>query len=118
ADLLDTLRQHSRNQHPAPTQRTEGAPFSLVDFVRAAPEGERNSRLFWAACRVAERGLALADAEALLLPAALAAGLSEREARATIRSAYKQPVRKAARGERHSSAPFRVLTGDELRKRW
>ncbi|MEU9657563.1 bifunctional DNA primase/polymerase [Streptomyces chartreusis] len=59
----------------------------LVTFVLDSPQGTRNNRLFWAACRAAEDGQ---DAEDALLSAALQAGLSEREALATIRSAYKR----------------------------
>ncbi|WP_211362601.1 primase alpha helix C-terminal domain-containing protein, partial [Streptomyces chryseus] len=60
----------------------------LVQFVRAAHEGQRNTRLFWAACRAYENGIgdSLADA---LTTAAVAAGLPEREARATIASAAR-----------------------------
>ncbi|MET7618832.1 bifunctional DNA primase/polymerase [Streptomyces sp. NPDC005408] len=58
----------------------------LVQFVLAAHEGQRNTRLFWAACRAYENGFGdeLADA---LTEAAVHAGLTEREARATIASA-------------------------------
>jgi hypothetical protein len=55
---------------------------ALARFVAASPEGERNARLFWAACRAG------AAAEALT-PAAIAAGLPPTEATATIRSAMQ-----------------------------
>lgn len=60
----------------------------LVQFVLAAHEGQRNTRLFWAACRAYEDGVgpALVDA---LAEAALNTGLTEREARATIASAAR-----------------------------
>ncbi|MCX4846627.1 bifunctional DNA primase/polymerase [Streptomyces sp. NBC_00893] len=60
----------------------------LVRFVLAAREGQRNTRLFWAACRAYEHGYgdALADA---LTRAAVRTGLTEREARATIASAAR-----------------------------
>ncbi|PNG17374.1 primase alpha helix C-terminal domain-containing protein, partial [Streptomyces cahuitamycinicus] len=60
----------------------------LVQFVLAAHEGQRNTRLFWAACRAYEDGIgpALVDP---LADAARATGLSEREARATIASAAR-----------------------------
>ncbi|MFJ7196009.1 MULTISPECIES: bifunctional DNA primase/polymerase [unclassified Streptomyces] len=60
----------------------------LVRFVLAAHEGERNARLFWAACRAYEHGYgdALADA---LAHAAVRTGLTEHEARATIASAAR-----------------------------
>ena len=60
----------------------------LVQFVLSAHEGQRNTRLFWAACRAYENGLgpALADA---LTEAARTTGLTEHEARATIASAAR-----------------------------
>ncbi|WUW22877.1 bifunctional DNA primase/polymerase [Streptomyces sp. NBC_01463] len=60
----------------------------LIQFVLAADEGQRNTRLFWAACRAYEHGFgdALADA---LTRAAVRTGLPEHEARATIASAAR-----------------------------
>lgn len=76
-------------QNAAP--RVGGQPRSvrgLVAFVLDSREGDRNNRLFWAACRAAEDGDQ--DARDALLAAALQAGLDEREATATIRSAYSR----------------------------
>ncbi|WP_399886543.1 bifunctional DNA primase/polymerase [Streptomyces sp. BBFR51] len=66
----------------------EAGGRGLVQFVLAAHEGQRNTRLFWAACRAYENGIgpALLDP---LLDAARATGLTEREARATIASAAR-----------------------------
>ncbi|MDX2962271.1 bifunctional DNA primase/polymerase [Streptomyces acidiscabies] len=58
----------------------------LVHFVLSAHEGQRNTRLFWAACRAYENGLALSGE---LLEAALRTGLTEREARSTLASAAR-----------------------------
>ncbi|GAA3144109.1 bifunctional DNA primase/polymerase [Streptomyces rectiviolaceus] len=71
-------------QMPAPVQRGQG----LVQFVLAAHEGQRNTRLFWAACRAYENGIGepLADE---LTDAALRVGLTEQEARSTIASAAR-----------------------------
>ncbi|MEW1615260.1 MULTISPECIES: bifunctional DNA primase/polymerase [unclassified Streptomyces] len=68
----------------APGRRGEG----LIQFVLAAHEGQRNTRLFWAACRAYEHGFgdALADA---LTAAAIRTGLTEQEARAAIASAER-----------------------------
>jgi hypothetical protein len=60
----------------------------LVQFVLAAHEGQRNTRLFWAACRAYEDGIGPALV-APLVEAALDTGLTEREARATIASAAR-----------------------------
>ncbi|WP_431988407.1 bifunctional DNA primase/polymerase [Streptomyces parvulus] len=60
----------------------------LVHFVLAAHEGQRNTRLFWAACRAYENGIGPALLGPLL-DAARATGLTEREARTTIASAAR-----------------------------
>jgi len=72
-----------------------GDPFQvavLTKFVRESREGERNNRLFWAACRLAEmtfeRSNHLANAAVKLRDAALAVGLSGQEAERTIESAF------------------------------
>jgi hypothetical protein len=61
--------------------------------VASRPEGGRNGGLFWAACRMAEDGHDLSTTTSLLGEAAYAAGLPEREAMATIRSAYRIATR-------------------------
>ncbi|MEV0491188.1 bifunctional DNA primase/polymerase [Streptomyces atratus] len=76
---------------PARPHRPSNRPHhgqGLVQFVLAAHEGQRNTRLFWAACRAYEHGFgdALADA---LTRAAVRTGLTEHEARATIASAAR-----------------------------
>ncbi|MFF6965830.1 bifunctional DNA primase/polymerase [Streptomyces anthocyanicus] len=81
---------------PPPVRRTDGEPASdgrgLVQFVLAAHEGQRNTRLFWAACRAYENGVGAALL-APLLDAARTTGLTEREARATIASAARMTGR-------------------------
>lgn len=66
----------------------------LVRFVDQAPEGTRNSRLFWAAARawehVRDGHLAAGDVQAALVPAAVRAGLGERAAENTVTSARKK----------------------------
>ncbi|MER5211344.1 bifunctional DNA primase/polymerase [Streptomyces sp. NPDC002838] len=85
--LLRLLLPPPRTHHPTPPS-AGGHGQGLVQFVLAAHEGQRNTRLFWAACRAYEDGIgpALVDA---LVDAALNTGLSEREARATIASAAR-----------------------------
>lgn len=65
-----------------------GNGHGLVQFVLAAQEGQRNTRLFWAACRAYENGLG-DTLTAALTDAAVHAGLTEREARATVASAAR-----------------------------
>ncbi|MGW7464284.1 bifunctional DNA primase/polymerase [Streptomyces xantholiticus] len=81
---LITPPVHPRS-HPGPAH---GDGHGLVQFVLAAQEGQRNTRLFWAACRAYENGLGDTLAAALTA-AAVGAGLTEREARATIASAAR-----------------------------
>jgi len=85
--LLRLLLPPPRTNHPTPTSTGQHGQ-GLVQFVLAAHEGQRNTRLFWAACRAYENdiGPALIDP---LIEAALGTGLSEREARATIASAAR-----------------------------
>lgn len=67
----------------------EHALAGLARRVASAAEGERNAVLHWAACRCADRRMRLADAEALLIPPATQAGLSQIEIRRTINSAMR-----------------------------
>lgn len=72
-------------------------PASVLDglaaFVSGSAAGQRNGRLFWAACRAFEHcnagRLVAAEVETALLDAASAVGLAESEARATIGSAQR-----------------------------
>jgi hypothetical protein len=65
-------------------------PSRLAQWVSDLQEGERNSGLFWAACRLVEAGFAPADVEAALGPSAQTAGLDDREILATISSASRR----------------------------
>lgn len=69
-------------QQPADVQR-------LADWVARRQEGERNHGLFWAACKMAEQQVPGHDALEALSVAAEQAGLSQREAATTVRSAYR-----------------------------
>jgi hypothetical protein len=70
---------------PAVGSRTD----KLADWVASRPEGARNHGLFWAACRMVEEGHPFDSTANLLGDAARSAGLSDREAMTTIRSAYR-----------------------------
>ncbi|MEO3972868.1 bifunctional DNA primase/polymerase [Streptomyces sp. CAU 1734] len=84
--LLRLITPPARPHHPSPSGSRPAHGQGLVQFVLAAREGERNTRLFWAACRAHENGIGASLADALTR-AAVHAGLTEREARATIASA-------------------------------
>ncbi|MEV0318870.1 bifunctional DNA primase/polymerase [Streptomyces sp. NPDC050658] len=81
----------------APSVRPVDSLAGLVHFVLKAQPGERNSRLYWAACRALELvrggGIDQAGAVASLIDAGTYVGLSPTEADATVRSADRAPAR-------------------------
>ncbi|MFJ5684398.1 bifunctional DNA primase/polymerase [Streptomyces sp. NPDC093099] len=79
--------QHHRHRSGA-AEEQPARGHGLVQFVRAAHAGQRNTRLFWAACRAYEHGFGETLTEPLV-DAALYTGLTEQEARATIASAAR-----------------------------
>lgn len=90
ADGLRAFLDPPRPMHaPADMPRMGARPEKLAAWVASRPEGGRNGGLFWAACRLVEEGHDLSSTTSLLGPAACTAGLPEREAMATIRSAHR-----------------------------
>ncbi|MGA4840907.1 bifunctional DNA primase/polymerase [Streptomyces sp. G45] len=85
--LLVPPRRH-RAQHRADGPPSPQQGHGLVQFVLAAHEGQRNTRLFWAACRAYENGLG-DTLKGPLTDAAVRVGLTLREARSTIASAAR-----------------------------
>lgn len=108
-DFLDPRLEHA--YRPGGMGRTADAE-RLAGWVAALAEGERNRGLFWAACRLAEGGLAPAAALDALGPAAEQAGLPPREVATTIRSAYRAttatPVRTVGGAPEQGGVPTRV----------
>ncbi|HEY0189217.1 MAG TPA: bifunctional DNA primase/polymerase [Cellulomonas sp.] len=92
--------------------RTEDAE-RLAGWVSALGEGERNRGLFWAACRLAEAGVAPSVTLDALGPAAEQIGLPPREVVTTIRSAYRAtsavPARTDASAPGHGEASRRPV---------
>ncbi|MDT3395467.1 bifunctional DNA primase/polymerase [Streptomyces sp. B1866] len=104
AELSDGLLRLMLPPPPAPRSHPVVLPGprrarlleSLVAFVLAAPDGELNNRLYWAACRAYETG---ADADAVgraLVDAAVTLGHPERAAERTVASARNAPARSCA----------------------
>jgi hypothetical protein len=89
--LLRLLTPPPRARHTG-RAAPHGDGHGLLQFVLGAHEGQRNTRLFWAACRAYENGLGPEFRE-LLTDAALRTGLTEHEARATIASAERLTTR-------------------------
>jgi hypothetical protein len=79
------LKEPRRSSPPSPSLAV-ALVAGLYRVVATAAEGERNGLLFWASCRIAERGVDRDAGAEILLAAAGQAGLSEREARSTIAS--------------------------------
>lgn len=65
----------------------------LIDVVLKSSQGNRNSALYWAACKawdhVRDGHIAVCDVEADLIGAAVQIGLGEAEARRTVASASR-----------------------------
>lgn len=102
-NFLDPPRRHA----PPPDLPSAGArPDKLADWVASRPEGDRNGGLFWAACRMAESNYPFQTAADVLGEAAQQAGLSDREAAATIRSAYRIATRL---GSANPAGPTRAV---------
>lgn len=95
--LLNALHNPPPSAVPRPAppggHHAYGDLLGLVTFVLDSQEGQRNERLYWAACRAFEHAAA-GRAEPRSVATALAEagtriGLTDAEARAAIRSAYR-----------------------------
>jgi hypothetical protein len=90
AGTLDWRSVKNLLDRPKPPARPRGMPKAdvgaLANWVAKLPEGSRNNGLFWAGCRAAEDG----GDTAVLITAAIVAGLPESEAAATIASASRK----------------------------
>lgn len=96
AGRLRTFLDPPRPSGPPSSLSAVGArPDRLAAWVASRPEGARNHGLFWAACRMAEEGHRYDATLATLGEAARRAGLPDREAQTTIRSAYRIAARPA-----------------------
>ena len=103
---------------PSQASRRTGPARGRVEWLAAhvarQAEGNRDNALFWAACRAAETP----DLDpAPLIAAAVQAGLTEREARRTVRSAYQRVARDSvARAAASATASHRAR--DEPMSTW
>lgn len=85
-DGLKVVTLNGNGHYPLPP-RTESY------LASGTTDGNRNTELFAAACQLRDAGYSQSDAERELIPRHLANGSSEREALATIRSAYSRTAR-------------------------
>lgn len=111
-DFLDPRPEPSFRRVGVGAGRAEDAE-RLAGWVAALGEGERNRGLFWAACRLAEAGVAPSVTLDALGPAAQQIGLPPREVVTTIRSAYRAALAAPARTDAaelgHGGAPRRPV---------
>ncbi len=84
-------------------------PRTETYLVSGATNGSRNNELFAAACQMRDAGYSQSDAERELIPRHLASGSSEREALATIRSAFSRSPRDPI-AQLHETAQAQVDT--------
>ena len=87
---LSLILEHKPNRPAFPVAKPGGSISGLERFVLQSQEGERNQRLFWAACRAVESG----HDTAALAAAARQIGLSDPEIKASIASAGRHAVPK------------------------
>jgi hypothetical protein len=88
--FLDPPRRYAVPDNPP----DKGAgPEHLAKWLATQPVGGRNRALFWAACRMVERGHRIDVALSMLGPAAGTAGLPDVEIERTIQSAYRMATR-------------------------
>ena len=85
-------------------------PKRTLDYLaNGAPKGSRNAELFDAVCQFRDAGISSDETESQLIARALADGLSETEARTTIRSAFghapRPPVQPGAGSVHPRPAP-------------
>lgn len=89
--LIELCREKPKPARVKPVFSQPGvANYSgLVEAVRIAGEGNRNNCLLWASRSMCEDGADLDQALEVLVPAAEDAGLTYREAEATVKSGYR-----------------------------
>jgi len=100
---LNVITLNGNGSHPLP-KRTEDY------LISGAPEHHRNKELFAATCQLRDAGHSQSEAEAQLVPRYVADGCSEREAVATIRSAYSRPPRDPIPAQRSGQEQVEALT--------
>lgn len=111
--LALTLTKNSPKEPIIPQVFSELSSLTRDFITSGAPEGERNNRLFTAACDLAGNDYDHHTAIQLLLPPALKSGTPKREAHDTIHSAYSKPrspakptVRKQKQPKAYEKATF------------
>lgn len=93
-DLIGTYTKHGKPPEPpitrAVTGRISSIPSWVNDYLATGASTNRNNTLFRMACSCQGTGMSEGEAESLLLPRAIADGLSESEAKGVVKSAYSK----------------------------
>ncbi len=84
--------------HPAPSRDRDGADADRLAAWLGRQATDRNLKLFWASCRLAEGGVPVTDAVDAMVAAAQS-GFGEREITRTVYSAYRSISAGAIRRE-------------------
>src|SRR6516165_5727981 len=83
------------------------SPRCLQEYLaNGQTEGDRNNTLFKIACQCHHAGLSRSEVEESLVSRAVTDGLSESEARKTVRSAFEREQRAPPHGAGKDAAPF------------
>jgi Bifunctional DNA primase/polymerase, N-terminal len=93
-DIVNPAPRDAPAWTPPNPQAAIGAQFlGLLKFVATSPEGERNARTYWKACRardlISAGAVSAHSVEELIIEAASRAGLPRSEAARTVASAMK-----------------------------
>lgn len=88
--IVEALKPRPKPVLAYERKESGGDVGKLADFVANAGKGDRNNKLFWAACRAAEAGQLDSNGKALLQSAAQSVGLDKIEVEKTIESAEKR----------------------------
>jgi P4 family phage/plasmid primase-like protien len=94
----------AEQEGPAPRPGDDTGAFWLEKALQRATDGNRNSTGFWLACQLRDSGLSEQEAEHILLQYATRAPVgrsayTDREALASVQSAYSQPARPPAKNQ-------------------
>ncbi|MCL5998308.1 MAG: RepB family DNA primase [Chloroflexi bacterium] len=95
-ELHQAAKPHMRETPPDEYAPSQGPIAKLLAAYKQAVNGERNTYLFWTACRLYDYGLSFAGVKAELFPIAVSKGLDETNVLSTLRSAAKtarKPIR-------------------------
>lgn len=105
---LNEAARESKSVLPGVGHKGKLSRLTLEFIAQGAGAGERNDRLFRAACDLAGCGYTQSEAESMLLPVAGQVGTPQAEALATIKSAYSKLRSPSIPAKLSSGNPFDI----------